>query len=227
VVLATGFSVWGANPTIAQEELIRTLSVTGEGIEMIPTSLSQVQLGIQIEGKTAEDVQQQVAQRSNALVNLLQQRQVNKLQTTGISLQPNYDYSDNDRQLIGYIGTNTVSFEVDTEKAGAMIDEAVKTGATRIDGIGFLATDAAIAEAEKVALREATLDAQMQAQQVLDVLNLEVQEIVGIQINGSNPPMMNYKESSRVLATSAADFQTMVVGGEQTVRASVTLHIRY
>jgi|GEM_PF-2925210 len=41
------------NPAIAQERLLRTLTVTGQGIERIPTTLTRVQLGVEVQGKTA------------------------------------------------------------------------------------------------------------------------------------------------------------------------------
>ena len=71
---------------MAQEKVLRTVTVTGEGIERIPTTLTQVQLGVEIQGKTATEVQEQVAKRTTAVVEFLRSRRVEKLQTTGISL---------------------------------------------------------------------------------------------------------------------------------------------
>jgi hypothetical protein len=54
-------------PTNAQTtnlaSLPRTLTVSGKGDVTIPTTLTQVRLGVEIKGKTAQEVQQQVAQR--------------------------------------------------------------------------------------------------------------------------------------------------------------------
>ena len=211
---------------MAQEQVLRTLTVTGEGTERIPTTLTEVRLGVEIQGKTAAEVQQEVAQRTAAVVELLRSRNVQRLQTTGIRLQPSYDYNDRQRRLVGYVGTNTVSFRLETQQVGALLDRAVNTGATRIDGVSFTATEAAIAQAQKQALAEATLDAQQQAEAVFKTLNLSSQEIVSIQVNGAKVPTPRMIQSEQV-ARSAADTTTPVVGGEQTVRASVTLQIRY
>ena len=70
--------------------------------------MTQVLLGVEIQGKTAQEVQQQVAKRSQAVVKLLKSRKVEKLQTTGISLNPNYSYKDGKPNITGYSGTNTV-----------------------------------------------------------------------------------------------------------------------
>jgi len=214
------------NPAIAQERMLRTLTVTGQGVERIPTTLTRVQLGVEVQGKTAQEVQQEVARQSAAVVELLRSRNVQQLQTTSIQLNPVYSYEDNQRRLIGYSASNTVSFRIPTEQAGTLLDDAVAAGATRIDSISFTAPESAIATAQKQALREATQDAQQQADAVLNALNLTRQDIVNIQINGATPPSppMFRLETAELAAQNAP---TPVIGGDQEVQASVTLQISY
>lgn len=213
-------------PAIAQEKLLRTLTVSGRGTEFIPTTLTQVRLGVEAQGKTANEVQQVVAQRSNAVVNLLRSRKVEKLETTGINLNPAYRYDNGNQILTGYNASNIVSFRVATSKAGTLLDDAVKAGASRIDGVSFVATEDAIAGAQKVALKEATQDAQSQADAVLNVLNLTRRDVVGIQINSASaPPPRPLRADAMELKANAAP--SPVIGGEQQVEASVTLQISY
>ncbi|HHP7229279.1 MAG TPA: SIMPL domain-containing protein [Xenococcaceae cyanobacterium] len=226
MAIASYVNLVDINPVMAQEQILRTLTVTGEGVERIPTTLTQVQLGVEIQRKTAAEVQQEVARRTSAIVDFLRSRDVEQLQTDGIRLQPNYQYNNNERRLVGYIGTNTVSFRLETEQVGELLDEAVRAGATRIDGVSFTATEEAIANAQKEALRRATIDAQQQAGAVLAALDFTAQEVVSIQVGGANipqPRMITTLESAR--ADSAES--TPVIGGKQTVRASVTLQISY
>src|SRR4028118_159608 len=122
------------NPVMAQEKLLRTLTVTGRGVESIQTTKTQVQLGVEVQGKSATGVQQDAARRSTSVVELLRSRNVEKLQTTGIRLNPVYSYENNTQRLTGYSATNTVSFQLPTEQAGTLLDDAVKAGATRING---------------------------------------------------------------------------------------------
>jgi len=227
ILAIASFSLSGMNPAMAQEKVLRTVTVTGEGIERIPTTLTQVQLGVEIQGKTATEVQEQVAKRTTAVVEFLRSRRVEKLQTTGISLQQNYQFTNNERRLVGYIGTNTVNFRLKTEEVGSLLDEAVKAGATRIDGVSFAATEEAIASAQKQALRRATEDAQQQGNAVLDALNFTPKEVVSIAINGANVPQPRMLQADGVSRASAAPFASPVIGGEQTVQASVTLQISY
>lgn len=214
-------------PKQMQQQSLRTLTVTGRGVETIPATLAQVQLGVEVQGRTAAQVQQEVARRSSAVVELLRSRNVEKLQTTGIRLNPTYSFNDNVQRLTGYVGTNIVSFQVDTQRIGDLLDAAVEAGATRIDGINFTAPERAIATAQEQALREATQDAQRQANAVLSALNLTSREIVSIQVNGAAPPPMPFLPRAAVADIALREASTPVVGGEQRVEASVTLQVRY
>lgn len=220
----TGLTV--APPVTAQD--VRMLTVTGHGSDRIQTTKSQVELGVEIQRPTAEAVQQEVARRSSAVVELLRDRNVEKLQTTGIRLNPLYDYGSGQERLVGYVGENTVSFEVSTEQVGILLDDAIAAGATQISGIRFSASEERIASARRNALQEAVVDAQSQANTVLSALNLSAEEIVGIQIEGARgtTPVVRAVDVLE-LGEVSTDFDTVVVGGEQTVTATVTLQIRY
>ncbi|ACK71482.1 protein of unknown function DUF541 [Gloeothece citriformis PCC 7424] len=228
IIALSYLSLTFMQPAFAQEQILRTLTVTGEGIERIPATVAQVELGVEIQGQNAATVQQEVAKRTSAVVELLQSRNVQQLQTTGIRLQPNYDFSNNQRRLIGYIGVNTVSFRFPIEQVGGLLDHVVKVGATRIDNISLTATEEAITQAQRQALQQATVDAQQQADVVLRSLNLTANQIVSIQINGANLPQPKILQNEQfALRADAPAPSTPVIGGEQTVRASVTLQISY
>jgi len=216
-------------PGLAQEKekLWRTLTVSGRGMESIPTTLSLVSLGVEIQGKTAQEVQEEAARKSADVVALLKSSNVEKLQTTGIRLNPVYSYTNNVQLITGYAASNTVSFRTGTDKAGVLLDEAVKAGATQINGISFVATDEAIASAQKQALKEATQDARQQADAVFNALGFQPKEVVSIQVNGASapPPPVLYRANAAKLAQ--AETSTPVIGGEQQVEASVTLQISY
>jgi uncharacterized protein YggE len=215
------------NPVMAQEKALRTLTVTGKGFEDIQTTLTQVRLGVEVQGKTANEVQQEVARRSNSVVSLLRSRKVDKLETTGINLNPVYSYANNTQKLTGYSASNIVSFRTPTESAGTLLDDSVKAGASRIDSVSFVATDEAIGAAQKQALRKATQDAQAQADAVFSALNLTKKEIVSVQINGAAPPPPIPVQAERFAKLSADAASSPVVGGEQRVEGSVTLQFSY
>jgi uncharacterized protein YggE len=233
-LLVTGGAIasFMASPAIAQsaitrEPIMNLLTVTGQGTEPVTTTRAQVSIGVEVNRATAAEAQQEAAQRSTAVIELLQSRQVQKLETTGIRLNPQYTYTDNQRQLVGYTATNLVSFEMPIDAVGTLLDDAVEVGATRIQGINFVADDAAIAAARETALAAAVADARSQADVVLRTLGFTAEEIVSIQINGANLPRPVPLPRQALLSDTANEAATPVVGGEQTVSASVTLQIRY
>ncbi len=227
--LASGFVFTPVfTPTaMAQETLLRTLTVTGQGQVSVQTTKAQVSLGVDVQGTDAATVQREVARRSTAVVELLRSRNVEKLETTGVQLNPQYSYENGRSEVVGYMGSNTVSFQVPTEAMGPILDEAVNVGANQIRGVNFIAEDGALETARQQALREAVNDAQAQSNAVLSALNLGPQEVVTIQVNGANLPMPVPMPRRAEVASAAADYSTPVIGGEQTVQASVTLQIRY
>jgi uncharacterized protein len=195
----------------------RTLTANGRGIITIPTTLSQIRLAIESAGKTPNQAQQEAARRSTQVMNYLKTQQVDKLQTTGINLNPTYTYRN-----------GGISFQVTTDRAGKIIDTAVKNGATRIDGVSFVASERAISLAQIQALKQATQDAQRQADAVLETLNLKRKEVIGIQINSASSPTP-IPVAAEMVRAKLADVAptTPVIGGEQLVEASVTLDIGY
>ena len=229
LIISSLFSLILLYPATAQPESLRTLTVTGNGIENIDTTLAEVRLGVEIQGKTATEVQQEIAKRTAAIVDLLRSEDVQQLQTTGIRLNPNYEpiNEDNSQRLItGYTGTNIVSFQIPTEQVGALLDEAIEVGASRIDGISFTATSEAVSAAQQEALRKATMDAQNKADVVLNTLNFTSQEIIGIEVDNASVSQRRPVAAGQ-FAVSESRASTPIVGGEQTVRGSVTLQISY
>ncbi|BDI18902.1 hypothetical protein ANSO36C_47040 [Nostoc cf. commune SO-36] len=143
------------------------LEVTGRGEVNVATTLTKVQLGIQVEGKTATEVQEEVARRSTAVVDVLQNLGAQELQTTSIQLNPVFSFADGTQTLTGFRGINTLQFELPTDRAGAAIDTAIQAGANLIQNISFTASDEALQQARLQVLSEAVEDAQAQAQTVL------------------------------------------------------------
>jgi uncharacterized protein len=208
----------------------RTLTASGRGIVTIPTTISQIRLAIESSGKTPTAAQQEAARRSTQVMNYLKAQQVDKLQTTGINLNPTYNYPSNGKpQIVGYTANNSISFQVTTDLAGKILDAAVKNGASRIDGVNFVASDKAISTAQIQALKQATQDAQMQADAVLETLSLKRKEVIGIQITSASAPVpVQMQQAMKSVAPQGRDApDTPVVGGEQQVEASVTLDIGY
>ncbi|AFY52689.1 hypothetical protein Riv7116_0077 [Rivularia sp. PCC 7116] len=201
------------------------LQVTSIGEVTVPTSITTVDLGIQVEGETANEVQQEVAQQTTNVVDVLEKLQVKELQTTSVRLFPVYSFENDTRTLTGFEAQNTLSFELPNEEAGAAIDAAIAAGANLVQNISFSASDEALKQARLQALNQAVEQAQIEAGTVFNTLNLVSQEIVGIEIlsvDESNP----ISQPLRFEASAARD-TTPIIGSPQNVQATVALDILY
>ncbi|BAY86400.1 hypothetical protein NIES267_59070 [Calothrix parasitica NIES-267] len=208
------------------EDAKNILQVTSKGEVTVPTSITTVDLGIQVQAPTAAEVQQQVAEQTTNVVDVLENLEVQELQTTSVRLFPVYSFENDTRTLTGFEGRNTLSFELPTEDAGTAIDKATEAGANLVQNISFSASDEALQQARLQALNQAVEQAQTEAQTVFNTLGLVSQEIVGIeilQLGESNP----IAQPLQFEASAARDATTPIIGSNQTVQATVSLDILY
>ena len=215
-VLVVG--LWsGMSPALAEPQE-RVLQVTGRGVITIPAQLAEVDLGVELRGNNANQVQMEIAQRMDKIISTLRQKSVDKLTTTGVQLFPIYGER---QQVLGFIGRNTVRFQLPIAQTGAVLDALVAQGVNQINRLSFVANEATLEQGRMQALQAAVQDAQKQAQTVLQALQLTPKEVVQITILGSSIPAPRSFELAELRAS------TPIVGGEQTVQAQVQLTIRY
>jgi len=140
------------------------------------------------------------------------------VQTSGISIQPQYRYAENQPPVItGYQASNTVNIKVrDIGKLGEVLDALVASGANQVNGPNFEIDqpEAVYDEARQSALKLAQARAAMYAQS----LGLRVRRIVSISEGGGfQPPMPMMK----AMAMDARMESAPVSPGETTLGASL------
>jgi uncharacterized protein YggE len=140
------------------------------------------------------------------------------VQTSGISIQPQYRYAENQPPVItGYQASNTVNIKVrDIGKLGEVLDALVASGANQVNGPNFEIDqpEAVYDEARQAALKLAQARAAMYAQS----LGLRVRRIVSISEGGGfQPPMPMMK----AMAMDARMESAPVSPGETTLGASL------
>ncbi len=199
-----------------------TLTVTGRGDRAIPTTKARVSIEVEVEAKTAQEAQSEVARRTNLVITELKNLKVEKLQTTNISLNPKIEFENNRSRQTGFVAQISMSFVTTIDRTGTTLDRAIAAGANKVTQITFSAEDEVINTARNYALQDAVKDAQVQANAVLNSLNLKPQSIRTIQINGDSPQTYNTNRLNTNISNT-----TTVVGGDQRVQASVTLEILY
>ncbi len=227
VLISLLASLMITNSAIAAiENSTRTLTVTGVGIKKIATTITQIEISVEIQDKSATKTQQEMARRTNSVLDFLRSRKVEQLQTKGIRLEPNYQYNNNKREMVGYIGTNAVSFRTTPEQLGTILDGAVNAGATSINGLSMTASEEVIISAQKKALELATIDAQQKAEVIFKTLNLKPKEVSNIQIN-SSAQIYNGGAPRYAMSADKVSSTTTIIGAQQDIEALVTLQISY
>jgi uncharacterized protein YggE len=144
------------------------------------------------------------------------------VQTSGISLNPQYKYGDNVApKITGYEASNTVNIKVrDLSKLGKVLDTLVEQGANQVNGPSFEVDkpDEAYDEARVGALKKA----QARATTYADALGLKVRRIVSISEGGASFPRPMPMVRAMALSNAMAK-ETSVAPGESTL--SVTIEV--
>lgn len=142
------------------------------------------------------------------------------VQTTGISIHPQYRYAENQPPAItGYQASNTVSLKVrDIAKLGKVLDTLVAQGANQINGPSFEVDkpDEAYDEARIGALKKA----QARAETYARAMGLRVRRVVSISEGGGfQPPIPMMR--MQAMDAMAAKAETSVSPGESTLAVSL------
>jgi uncharacterized protein YggE len=135
------------------------LTVSGVGEVKVAANVAIVSLAVETTGKTSAATQTEAARKASAVVDFLKAEKVKNLQTTQITLNPEYRYDQGKNTLIGHRAVQALSFETPTDQAGRIMDQAVAKGATRVDSVTFQADEASRQKAEAEALSRAANNA--------------------------------------------------------------------
>lgn len=214
--------------TVAEKAPIVTLNVT-ETAEAVPDE-AVVGTGVQTRAPTAVQAMRDNAAQMDKLIATLAKAGIAKkdIQTSGINLNPQYDYSNRAGQpttprFIGYEASNQLSVKLhDVKKVGSLLDAMVAAGATNVSGPSFSISDPTpmLAQARGAALQSAKAQAEYYAQ----AAGYRSARLVSISESnsGGRPPMpmmaRSFKEDAAAVATQAEPGQ---------VGSSVTLTVQY
>jgi len=145
------------------------------------------------------------------------------IQTSGISLYPQYRHARNETPSInGYQAHNTVSVTVrEIARLGEVVDALVASGANQIDGPHFAldAPEPVLNRARVAALANARTRATLYA----DALGVPVKRIISIHEGGGAPPIGLRMMASAQMDGAETSFTTPIAPGESTLRARVTV----
>ena len=205
-----------ALPAQAAERLI---TVTGHGMVAVAPDTAMIRIGVTSQGKTANEASAANAKQMTKVINTIEQSGIAKkdIQTSQLSLQPQYDSKNGANRLLGFQVTNRVTVRIrKIADLPSMLDKAISAGANEMSGIEFLVSgenkllDQARADAIADAHRKAVLYAK--------AAGTKVGKVVAITEQGSSPPPRPFQTALR-----ASGGAVPVAPGEQMLRATVTV----
>ena len=146
---------------------VGTINVNGVGRVKITPDVADVQLGVTVQGETAQEASDEAARLMDAVIAAVIAAGIPEadIQTTQLNLYPVYDYNDNPPQIEGWEASNIVTVTVrDVSTVGDVVGAATAAGATNVQGITFRVDDPSEAEAQ--ARSAAVADARAKAEQL-------------------------------------------------------------
>lgn len=211
------------------------ITVQGRGEVRTANTVAVIQLGFEAAGPEEPAVREDITRRSQAVTALLKEQKVERLETTAVSIRPQFVYDQGapgkkplPPKITGYIGQVAVNFQTPVGEAGKIISTAMEAGANALANMFTQPTDEARKAAEDRALTLAAKDAEAQADALLAALNLTKVGIRSIDATGARPgpgPM------PRMMAAMAADAAPLpeldVQGGESVVSREITMQVEF
>lgn len=207
-------------PVTANGEVVRTISVSGEGTVSASPDQATIQIGVRTQAKTADEALAANNAQMEGLISSLKRNNLTDkdIQTRDFSIWPQYRHSDNGSEptITGYEVSNSVFITVrDLANFGAILDAAVKNGGNQVSGIQFGFSDpAALLQEARVKAME---NARSKASQLAALADVKLGSVVVVSEAGAVPPPMLYREEMAM----AADGAVPIASGESSVQLTV------
>jgi uncharacterized protein YggE len=201
-----------------------SVAVSGEGIvEAVP---DRAWVGIAAESRAGNP---RDAQRRNTELMAPVQAKLkaagvpaDAIRTVGYDLQQEFDYVNNKRISRGYVARNSIEVRVDQiDRVGEILEIAVGSGATTVNGIRFDLKDRARLERE--ALRLAVADARAKAEAAASGAGRTIDRILRIEEHGVASPPVPVRMMREFSAQAADAAAPPISAGQIELRANVTV----
>ncbi|MEA2022951.1 MAG: SIMPL domain-containing protein [Actinomycetota bacterium] len=203
------------------------IAVSGRGEVLGTPDTLQMSFGVSVLRPTVKQAVTDAATLADQLISTLGSSGVagDDIQTANYSIHPEYDYSQEQRKLVGYRVGNTVTAKIrDIDAAGSVIDAAVSGvgDEIQVSGVSFSIEDDE--ELLSAARDTAWEDARSKAQQLADLAGLTLGKAVMISesVTGT-PPQPLYRAAFDEAAVGSVE--TPIEAGQQQV--AVTLQVRF
>jgi len=168
-----------------------SLTVVGYGLVRYTPDLLSISFTMIGQGASAEEALTRCSEKTVAVINLLKSLGVSEedMRTSYVNVYPVYDWEAKPPRIIGYEAQYSLSVLVrETPMAGKVIDNAVKAGADRIDGIVFTLSSGKENELKSEAIKAAVEDSRAKASIIAEKLGLKILNIESISLSSIEVP---------------------------------------
>jgi uncharacterized protein len=200
-----------------------TISVTGTGRVLLAPDVADISLGVIVTRPTAAAAREAAAAAMTKVVAAIKAGGVadKDIQTSSLSLQPVYDYSNNGQgKLTGFQLTNIVSVTVrKLNTVGDLVDASVAAGATAVNGVTFRVENPTAAESQ--ARTAAVNDARAKANALASAAGVTIAGVSSITETVAPAPYPMY-----AVAAPAKDASTPIQPGTSEIDVMVSITYR-
>ncbi len=213
----------------APNDPIPQISVTARGEIKVSPDRATIQISVQTRAATAAAAAAENATKQQAVMTALRALGLgnDQLSTINYNVYPEQRYEQGKEPVIvAYNVTNTILVDVrKLNQVGLVIDAALAHGANMITSLQFYAsnTEAARRSAIGVAIEKARADAEAAARAARGSLGT----LLGIDIVGYSPPPPRPMMMIKQMAGGAAQADTPINPGEETLSVEVNTRWRF
>jgi uncharacterized protein len=232
MLLASGITLGAcAHPahgggTLLVREGDRGIHVVGQGEAEARPDRARFEVGVEVRRPTVAEAREGSAAAQTRVIDALRAAGIasEDVQTSQLSVQPEYEYTQQGQRLLGYTARNQVTVRVRSiERLSETVDGAIRAGAddVRLQGISFEHSDPDTLLAQ--ARAQAMARARANAEQLATAAGVTLGDVIAIdEASSGNEPR---PQVMMRMAVEAADTATPIEAG--TTQVQVQLSVRW
>lgn len=166
------------------------IHVSGQASVSASPDIAQAQLGVQTFAVSVDEALQTNNTRADAILAALKTQGIADadLQTANFSVQPQYDFEKETREIVGYWVNNTVAVTFrDLNQVGTALQAAIDAGANTVNSLRFTLDDSEALRADARAL--AVADARQRAETLAAAAGVKLGAALDIRESSGSYPI--------------------------------------
>ena len=206
----------------------RLVTTSGQAIVKAAPDQAWVTVGIEARAPKPQEAQKQAAEVMNRIRMQLQALGIPDaaIRTVSFNVHADWDYSNNKRNLRGYVVSNLIEVRVDdTTKVADVLDRSIASGGNAIHGVRWDIKDRVTVERD--ALRQAVEDAKQRAEVAVAAAGATLGPVARIdEQRHQYSPRPEMMMRSAAAPAAAPMPETPISPGEIEIRSTVTVSFR-